>query len=111
MVLFDFILGDAALLEAAKKGNLARVQKLASQENINCRDTQGRNSTPLHLAGIDSVFNIVWKNVITSNKPLSRIRDTFLCFVGNLILSWLLNYVIEILHAWFGRLISFVNDL
>lgn len=83
MVLFDFILGDAALLEAAKKGNLARVQKLASQENINCRDTQGRNSTPLHLAGINSVFNIVWKNVITSNKPLSRIRDTFLCFVGN----------------------------
>ena len=43
--------GDAALLEAAKKGNLARVQKLATQENINCRDTQGRNSTPLHLAG------------------------------------------------------------
>ena len=43
--------GDAALLEAAKKGNLARVQKLAAQENINCRDTQGRNSTPLHLAG------------------------------------------------------------
>lgn len=87
MVLFDFILGDAALLEAAKKGNLARVQKLASQENINCRDTQGRNSTPLHLAGINSVFSIVGKNVITSNKPLSRIRDTFLCFVGNLILS------------------------
>ena len=44
--------GDAALLEAAKKGNLARVQKLAAQENINCRDTQGRNSTPLHLAGL-----------------------------------------------------------
>ena len=44
--------GDAALLEAAKKGNLARVQKLASTENINCRDTQGRNSTPLHLAGM-----------------------------------------------------------
>ncbi|XP_048249327.1 poly [ADP-ribose] polymerase tankyrase-1-like isoform X1 [Haliotis rufescens] len=46
----DLLRGDAALLEAAKKGNLARVQKLASQENINCRDTQGRNSTPLHLA-------------------------------------------------------------
>ena len=42
--------GDAALLEAAKKGNLARVQKLAAPENINCRDSQGRNSTPLHLA-------------------------------------------------------------
>ncbi|GFR86628.1 poly [ADP-ribose] polymerase [Elysia marginata] len=46
----DLLRGDAALLEAAKKGNLARVQKLASEENINCRDTQGRNSTPLHLA-------------------------------------------------------------
>ena len=45
------LLGDAALLEAAKKGILARVQKLATEENINCRDTQGRNSTPLHLAG------------------------------------------------------------
>ncbi|XP_074640442.1 poly [ADP-ribose] polymerase tankyrase-1-like [Tubulanus polymorphus] len=46
----DLLRGDAALLEAAKKGNLARVQKLATPENINCRDSQGRNSTPLHLA-------------------------------------------------------------
>ncbi|XP_050397840.1 poly [ADP-ribose] polymerase tankyrase-1 [Patella vulgata] len=46
----DLLRGDAALLESAKKGNLARVQKLATPENINCRDTQGRNSTPLHLA-------------------------------------------------------------
>ncbi|CAH1784886.1 unnamed protein product [Owenia fusiformis] len=46
----DLLRGDAALLEAAKKGNLARVQKLSTQENINCRDSQGRNSTPLHLA-------------------------------------------------------------
>ncbi|KAK3589737.1 hypothetical protein CHS0354_021059 [Potamilus streckersoni] len=46
----DLLRGDAALLEAAKKGNLARVQKLSTPENINCRDTQGRNSTPLHLA-------------------------------------------------------------
>lgn len=47
----DLLRGDAALLDAAKKGCLARVQKLCSPENINCRDTQGRNSTPLHLAG------------------------------------------------------------
>uniref|UniRef100_A0A8C7Z6R7 Poly [ADP-ribose] polymerase n=1 Tax=Oryzias sinensis TaxID=183150 RepID=A0A8C7Z6R7_9TELE len=46
----DLLRGDAALLDAAKKGCLARVQKLCSQENINCRDAQGRNSTPLHLA-------------------------------------------------------------
>lgn len=44
-------LGDAALLDAAKKGNLSRVLKLVTPENINCRDSQGRNSTPLHLAG------------------------------------------------------------
>ncbi|XP_027889222.1 poly [ADP-ribose] polymerase tankyrase-1 isoform X1 [Xiphophorus couchianus] len=46
----DLLRGDAALLDAAKKGCLARVQKLCSPENINCRDAQGRNSTPLHLA-------------------------------------------------------------
>ncbi|XP_014663274.1 PREDICTED: tankyrase-1-like [Priapulus caudatus] len=46
----DLLRGDAALLEAAKKGVLARVQRLVTPDNINCRDTQGRNSTPLHLA-------------------------------------------------------------
>ncbi|KAF6199146.1 hypothetical protein GE061_007171 [Apolygus lucorum] len=46
----DLLRGNAALLDAAKRGNLARVQRLVTPENINCRDTQGRNSTPLHLA-------------------------------------------------------------
>ncbi|XP_057306768.1 poly [ADP-ribose] polymerase tankyrase-2-like [Hydractinia symbiolongicarpus] len=46
----DLLRGDVALLEAAKKGNLPKVMKLATPQNINCRDTQGRNSTPLHLA-------------------------------------------------------------
>ncbi|XP_046888097.1 poly [ADP-ribose] polymerase tankyrase-2-like isoform X2 [Hypomesus transpacificus] len=46
----DLLRGDAALLDAAKKGCLARVQKLCSPDNVNCRDTQGRHSTPLHLA-------------------------------------------------------------
>ncbi|KAK1164586.1 poly [ADP-ribose] polymerase tankyrase-2-like isoform X3 [Acipenser oxyrinchus oxyrinchus] len=46
----DLLRGDAALLDAAKKGCLARVKKLCNPENINCRDTQGRHSTPLHLA-------------------------------------------------------------
>lgn len=46
----DLLRGDAALLDAAKKGHLARVHKLATGQNINCRDSQGRNSTPLHLA-------------------------------------------------------------
>ena len=47
----DLLRGDTALLEAAKKGDLDRVKRLASPENINCRDEHGRNSTPLHLAG------------------------------------------------------------
>ncbi|KAG8193909.1 hypothetical protein JTE90_011464 [Oedothorax gibbosus] len=46
----DLLRGDSALLDAAKKGNLSRVLKLVTPENINCRDSQGRNSTPLHLA-------------------------------------------------------------
>ncbi|XP_076814893.1 poly [ADP-ribose] polymerase tankyrase-2-like [Clavelina lepadiformis] len=46
----DLLRGDVALLDAAKKGCLARVQKLCTPDNINCRDQQGRNSTPLHLA-------------------------------------------------------------
>ncbi|XP_006006371.1 poly [ADP-ribose] polymerase tankyrase-2 isoform X1 [Latimeria chalumnae] len=46
----DLLRGDAALLDAAKKGCLARVKKLCTPENVNCRDTQGRHSTPLHLA-------------------------------------------------------------
>ncbi|XP_050293322.1 poly [ADP-ribose] polymerase tankyrase [Anthonomus grandis grandis] len=46
----DLLRGNAALLDAAKKGNLQRLQRLVTPENINCRDAQGRNSTPLHLA-------------------------------------------------------------
>ncbi|XP_023848858.1 poly [ADP-ribose] polymerase tankyrase-2 isoform X2 [Salvelinus sp. IW2-2015] len=46
----DLLRGDAALLDAAKKGCLARVEKLCSSDNVNCRDAQGRHSTLLHLA-------------------------------------------------------------
>lgn len=53
--LADLLRGDSALLDAAKKGNLDRVKKLLTSENIDCRDKQGRNSTPLHLAGLNSV--------------------------------------------------------
>lgn len=67
----DLLRGNSALLDAAKKGNLARVQRLVTQDNINCRDAQGRNSTPLHLAGkyiissnymsIDNLFRLFLK--------------------------------------------------
>ncbi|KAH8295482.1 hypothetical protein KR018_012020 [Drosophila ironensis] len=46
----ELLRGPSALLDAAKKGNLARVQRLVTADSINCRDAQGRNSTPLHLA-------------------------------------------------------------
>uniref|UniRef100_I3RSE8 Poly [ADP-ribose] polymerase n=1 Tax=Drosophila buzzatii TaxID=7264 RepID=I3RSE8_DROBU len=46
----ELLRGPSALLDAAKKGNLARVQRLVTSETINCRDLNGRNSTPLHLA-------------------------------------------------------------
>ncbi|XP_076856793.1 poly [ADP-ribose] polymerase tankyrase-2-like isoform X2 [Brachyhypopomus gauderio] len=46
----DLLRGDAALLDAAKNGCLSRVMKLCSPRNVTCRDTQGRHSTPLHLA-------------------------------------------------------------
>ncbi|XP_078496584.1 poly [ADP-ribose] polymerase tankyrase-2-like [Lissotriton helveticus] len=46
----DLLRGDSALLDAAKKGCVVRVKKICSPHNVNCRDTQGRHSTPLHLA-------------------------------------------------------------
>ena len=46
----DLLLGNGAILDAAKKGELARLMKLITPENVNCRDSAGRNSTPLHLA-------------------------------------------------------------
>lgn len=54
----DLLRGKSALLDAAKKGNLARVQRLVSPENINCRDSCGRNSTPLHLAAGYNNFEV-----------------------------------------------------
>lgn len=46
----DLLMGDAALLDAAKCGNLQRVMRLITPENVNCKDSEGRNSTALHLA-------------------------------------------------------------
>lgn len=45
----DLLRGDAALLDAAKKGALARVQRLLSQDNINCRDSQVRSLARVQL--------------------------------------------------------------
>ena len=49
--LIDLLLGECnAILDACKKGNMKRVKKLLKPENVNCQDTHGRNSSPLHLA-------------------------------------------------------------
>lgn len=54
----DLLLGNAAILDAAKKGELARLKGLITSDNVNCRDCQGRNSTPLHLAAGYNNFDV-----------------------------------------------------
>ena len=54
----DILLGDSALLDAAKKGCLERVKKLLTKDNVNCRDVQGRNSTPLHLGTVSELYSL-----------------------------------------------------
>lgn len=70
----DLLRGKAALLDAAKKGNLARVQRLVTPENINCRDSQGRNSTLLHLAGNFAALNCTWLNIDIQVKIKKRFQ-------------------------------------
>lgn len=38
------------LFEACRNGDLSRVKKIATHQNVNARDTAGRKSTPLHFA-------------------------------------------------------------
>ncbi|VDM41616.1 unnamed protein product [Toxocara canis] len=46
----DLLRGEVAILKAAKKGDVEKMRKILTPMTINCRDTAGRNSTPLHLA-------------------------------------------------------------
>lgn len=50
--LIDILRGDAAFLDACKRGDLVKVKKLLAidRDIVNCRDVTGRNSAPLHLA-------------------------------------------------------------
>lgn len=68
----DLLTGDAAMLDAAKTGNLQRVMRLLTPDNVNCKDTEGRNSTALHLASgynnID-VAEFLLKNGAQVNIP------------------------------------------
>lgn len=48
----DVAVGEAGreLFEACRSGDLDRVQKLLTPQNVNSRDLAGRKSTPLHFA-------------------------------------------------------------
>ena len=82
----DLLRGEAALLDASKKGNLARVQKLLTPENINCRDSQvhiylvavGVHKVTIYLAEngifkqiIDLVIYICYRKAFIINIPFS----------------------------------------
>ena len=51
------------LFEACRNGDLTRVKKIASHQNVNARDTAGRKSTPLHFAAGKFAF-LNWVNVV-----------------------------------------------
>lgn len=65
----DLLRGDVAVLEAAKRGSLEKMRKLLTPDNVNCRDSHGRNSTPLHLAGM---FLVVSIHRLTAIQLLTR---------------------------------------
>lgn len=41
---------QSSFFEACKNGDLEKVKKLLTPENVNSRDVAGRKSTPLHFA-------------------------------------------------------------
>lgn len=46
------------LFEACKSGDIVKVKRLCTPQNVNVKDTAGRKSTPLHFAaGMKSVYN------------------------------------------------------
>ncbi|KAK6112466.1 Ankyrin repeats (3 copies) family protein [Brugia pahangi] len=47
---YNLLRGDAAVLEAAKHGDIEKIRKIVIPATVNCRDVGGRFSTPLHLA-------------------------------------------------------------
>ena len=47
------------LFEACKSGDVVKVKRLCSPQNVNVKDTAGRKSTPLHFAaGMEFVYNL-----------------------------------------------------
>lgn len=71
--LLDILRGEMAFLDACKRGDLERVKKLLTPENINCSDLTGRNSSPLHLAAGYNHLEIA--RFLLENKANTEIRD------------------------------------
>lgn len=71
--LADLLRGEPALLDAAKKGEIERVKKLLTEDNVNCRDEYGRNSTPLHLAAGYNHLDVV--EYLLENKADVNAKD------------------------------------
>ena len=71
--LIDILKGDLAILDACKKGNLQKVKKLLTTSNVNCRDSNGRHSSPLHLAAGYNHLDIA--EYLLQNNANPEIKD------------------------------------
>jgi hypothetical protein len=59
------------LFEACRNGDLTKVKKLITSENINAQDILGRKSTPLHFSsGKNKRFSFLNKNSSFQLKDL-----------------------------------------
>lgn len=65
------------LLEAARSGNEDRLLALLTPLNVNCHASDGRRSTPLHLAAGYNRINIVCitRSANRCNQSLANILD------------------------------------
>ena len=61
---------ECQLLEAAKAGDLDTVRRivLSNPMTVNCRDLDGRHSTPLHFAG--KISDICYRYLISVSKEV-----------------------------------------
>lgn len=78
--------GEASreLFEACRSGDLERVRKLMTAENVNSRDTAGRKSTPLHFAAgetldVFSLFHRLCNARIKTPVSWTRAQTLVIC--------------------------------
>lgn len=68
------------LLEAARSGNEDRLLALLTPLNVNCHASDGRRSTPLHLAAGYNRINIVCIILLFKIDPIARLPTYCLTF-------------------------------